>query len=51
MEGRGTEGNRIFRVVGRAVKKIGKEDKMDTAEGCIVPGGFIPEWKIGLEKL
>lgn len=36
--GGGTEGNRTFRVVGLAVKRIGKEDKMNTAasqgEGC-----------------
>lgn len=33
------EGNRTFRVVGLVVKRIGKEDKMNTAEsqaeGCI----------------
>ena len=39
--GEGTEGNRTFRVVGLAVERIGKEGKMNTAEGCFVSVGFI----------
>lgn len=37
--GEGTDGNRTFRVVGLAVKRIGKEDEMNRAEseaeGCM----------------